>query len=217
MPSMSPKSINIYGIMGTILLVAMAIFGLAFGLGERRAEKYEPMNDFSIDRYMGRWYEIARTNNRFERGLDYVTAEYIPQKNGMVKVVNRGFDQHKGRMQESVGKAKTTKVKGRLRVSFFLFFYSDYDILALGDNYSWALVGSGKNYLWILSRTPSLPEAQLESILGIARKFGYDTDKLIFPAQKPEPAARTDAGSRRDMRTAAAIRMPAEGKTTVNS
>lgn len=199
--------------MGTLLLVAMAIFGLAFGLGGRTTEKYEPMNNFNIDRYMGRWYEIARTDNRFERGLDYVTAEYIPQDNGKVKVVNRGYDQRKGRLQESIGKAKTTDVKGRLRVSFFMFFYSDYDILALGENYDWALVGSGKNYLWILSRTPTLPEAQLENILDIARRFGYDTDKLIFPAQKPTDTARADNGI--GSRTAAMIRTPITKKHKV--
>ena len=82
------------------------------------------------------------------------------------------------------GKAKLGKQPGQLRVSFFLFFYSDYNILALGEDYDWALVGSSSpKYLWILSRTPSLPEETLEHILDIARERGYDTDKLIWVQQ----------------------------------
>ncbi|MCH5331212.1 MAG: lipocalin family protein [Alistipes sp.] len=198
--------------MGTILLVALAIFGLALGLGGRTTEQYESLTGFDLNRYLGRWYEIARTNNRFERELDYVTAEYILQDNGKIKVINRGYNQRKGRLQESVGKAKTTDINGHLRVSFFLSFYSDYDILAISENYSWALVGSGKNFLWILSRTPSLPESELESILDIARRFGYDTDKLIFPVQKPSEMSQSMGNGGSGVRTAAMVRTPANKK-----
>ena len=82
------------------------------------------------------------------------------------------------------GKAKAGKHPGQLRVSFFLFFYSDYNVLALGDNYDWALVGSkSPKYLWILARTPNLPDATIEHILSIARERGYNTDDLIWVRQ----------------------------------
>jgi lipocalin len=104
--------------------------------------------------------------------------------NGDIVVENSGFNPRTGREKSSFGKAKRGKRVGQLRVSFFLFFYSDYNILALDDNYQWALVGSkSPNYLWILSRTPSLPEETLSHILDIATKRGYDTKKLIWVKQ----------------------------------
>ena len=172
--------------MVTILIIATAIIGAVYGLGTRAATVEEPVPGFVLDRYLGRWYEIARYDHRFERGLDYVTAEYILNSDGTIKVINRGYDRKDGRLRESIGKAKTTSVPGHLRVSFFLFFYSDYDILAIGDDYEWVLIGSSSpKYLWIMSRTPTLPKKRLESILDIARRRGYDTEKLIYPAQQP--------------------------------
>lgn len=174
--------------MLTILLFVMILAGTAYELSGN-ADNRQTVTDFNLDRYLGRWYEIARFNHRFERGLDYVTAEYIPNDNGTLKVINRGYDRKTGHLQESVGKAKVTDRPGHLRVSFFLFFYSDYDILALGNDYSWVLIGSrSPKYLWIMSRTPTLPDEELDHILYIARSRGYDTSKLIFPAQTPQTA-----------------------------
>lgn len=168
----------------------MIVAGTAYGMSAHRAEEVRTVSDFDLDRYLGRWYEIARCDHRFERGLDYVTAEYSTSDDGRLRVVNRGYDNRTGRLRESVGKAKTTSVAGRLRVSFFLFFYSDYDILAIGNNYDWVLIGSSSpKYLWILSRTPSLSADQLSHILGIARQRGYDISKLIYPAQRPDTLA----------------------------
>lgn len=178
--------------MFTILLVAAILFGTVCAVGAG-ASHSEPaaVADFNLDRYLGRWYEIARFDHRFERGLDYVTAEYILNDNGTLKVINRGYDRRRGRLRESIGKAKTSSVPGRLRVSFFLFFYSDYNIMALGDNYDWVLIGSSSpKYLWIMSRTPSLPPERLGEIIATARELGYDTDKLLFPAQQPSAKAR---------------------------
>lgn len=183
--------------MFTLLLVAMVIAGTAYGLGTRNPASGNnslPVENFNLDRYLGRWYEIARFNHRFERGLDYVTAEYILNDDGTLKVINRGFDRENGRLHESIGKAKTTGRPGRLRVSFFLFFYSDYNILALDDNYDWVLIGSrSPSYLWIMSRTPTLPAEQLSQILNIARQHGYDISKLIYPAQTPTPSVSRQA------------------------
>ena len=116
------------------------------------------IKEFNLKRYLGKWYEIARFNHRFERGLQGVTAEYSLREDGKVKVLNCG---HKhtltGEQTCTTGKARLPKdgQSGKLEVSFFLFFYSDYNILELGKDYEWALVGSSTDkYLWILSRTP---------------------------------------------------------------
>lgn len=174
--------------MITFLIVAIIIAGTAYGLsGQNAAMRKRPIHNFELDRYLGRWYEIARFNHRFERGLDYVTAEYILNDDNTLKVINRGYDNRHKRLHETVGKAKATSVPGHLRVSFFLFFYTDYDILALDEGYNWALIGSRMpNYLWILSRTPIISAERLAFILDIARSHGYDTSKLIYPAQMPE-------------------------------
>ena len=145
-----------------------------------------PVQKFDLDRYLGRWYEIARFDHRFERGLSEVSAEYTAQNNGMIKVLNSGFKAKIGKRSQIVGRAKTTEVAGVLRVSFFWIFYSDYRVLALGDNYEWALVGSGDSgkYLWILSRTEVLPKETVEKIIAEAERRGFDTKKLLFSDQQ---------------------------------
>lgn len=146
------------------------------------------VNQVDLKRYLGKWYEIARFNHRFEKGLEGVTAEYSLRKDGKIQVKNCGHKKTiNGTPTCSVGKAKLPKDKhpGRLRVAFFWFFYSDYNIMELDPNYEWALVGSSSDkYLWILSRTPELPPETLKQILGKAQKRGYDTHKLIFVQQK---------------------------------
>lgn len=141
---------------------------------------------FDLDRYLGKWYEIARFDVSFEKGLDYVTAEYSLKPDGMVKILNSGTNV-KGERREAVGKAKVPDANNpsHLKVSFFWFFYADYLVLDLDEeNYSYSLVGSKSDkYLWILSRTPSLPKATLDKILKKARSLGYDTSKLYFTKQ----------------------------------
>jgi len=143
---------------------------------------------FDLQRYLGKWYEIARYDHRFERGLEGVTATYSLRDDGKIKVVNAGYKNSlDGKYKEAVGKAKTTDVPGRLKVSFFWFFYADYIILELDEDYRWALIGSSSDkYLWILSRTPQLDEQIREHILTKARERGYDTSKLIWVQQKVE-------------------------------
>jgi lipocalin len=133
---------------------------------------------------MGRWYELARFDHSFERNLERCEAFYTLEPTGKIGVRNSGVDSKTGLLRISDGKAKLGKYPGQLRVSFFLFFYSDYNILALDENYQWSLVGSSTpDYLWILSRTPQLPQQTLDHILDIARKRGYDTSKLIYVKQ----------------------------------
>lgn len=138
-----------------------------------------------LDRYLGPWYEIARFDHSFERGLTHAKAEYTLNDNGTITVTNSGLK--KGKDRTSVGKAKTTDTVGLLRVSFFGPFYSDYRVMKLSKDYKYALVGSGSgNYLWILSRTPEVPEKILGQMLDEAMDRGYDIDKLIWVDQTGE-------------------------------
>lgn len=167
---------------GWSLILLLSWFMAGTGIDTRTVKEVD------INRYMGVWYEIARMNHRFERGLVGVTAEYTLKSNGKIKVVNRG---HKEKL---TGKLKSTKGKayipdpaapGKLRVSFFPFIYSDYYIMELEpENYDWVLIGSSSpHFLWILSRTPRLPEETLSRILTRARARGYDVNALLFPPQ----------------------------------
>ena len=140
-----------------------------------------PVATFDLNRFMGRWYEIARFDHRFERGLQQVETLYTLRPDGKVEVLNSGIDTDTGARREARGKAYATAIPGRLRVSFFWIFYSDYNVLALDSNYHWALVGSkSAKYLWILSRTPTLPDKTLQYLLPAARDRGYDTSELLF-------------------------------------
>ena len=142
------------------------------------------VDNLDLKRYMGRWYELARFDHRFERNMERCEAFYAIEPDGMIAVRNSGIDSKTGLLRITDGKAKLGKKPGQLRVSFFLFFYSDYNILALGEDYDWALIGSkSPKYLWILSRTPSLPESTLEYILSEADARGYNTDGLIWVKQ----------------------------------
>ena len=145
---------------------------------------------FDPAKYMGAWYELARLPHSFERGLDYVKAEYTQLENGMIQVVNSGVRNGEGR--RIVGKAKLKDpqekpLRGELRVSFFGPFYSDYRIIELAPDYSYAVVtGSRKNYLWILSRQPAMPEEKLKEIVGRLAGQGFDTARLEYPRQNAE-------------------------------
>ena len=137
------------------------------------------VSDIDLKRYMGRWYEIARFDHNFERGLKKVTADYRLQDDGSIEVINTGMRGDKP--HKAIGKAKATNQPGRLRVSFFWIFYSDYNILEMGPSGEWALIGSrSPRYLWILSRTPTLPDATINHIIDVAERRGYNTKNLIF-------------------------------------
>ncbi|MFI3261385.1 MAG: lipocalin family protein [Rikenellaceae bacterium] len=139
-----------------------------------------------INRYLGLWYEIARFDNRFERDLTHVTAFYSLNSKGGIKVENKGYNTVLKEWTTAVGRAKRTKQVGRLRVSFFWIFFSDYNILALGDTgvegqpYEWALVGSKSSaYLWILARKSKLDNDTLKHIEDIAISRGYDVQNFL--------------------------------------
>ncbi len=143
------------------------------------------IDDFDLSKYLGTWYEIARFDHSFERGLDNVTAEYLLRDDGMVDVINSGWKD--GKFEVANGKAKQPDPltdPAHLKVSFFLFFYSDYNVMMLDDSYQVSLVGSkSPKYLWILSRTPELSDSVLDAVLEEAESRGYDTGKLIWVDQ----------------------------------
>ena len=138
-----------------------------------------PVSSFIPDNYLGNWFEIARFDHSFERDVQFATARYTMTDKGTIKVINSGI--RNGRTKTSVGKAKFTDTPGMLRVSFFGPFYSDYRVMMLASDYSYALVGSDSdNYLWILSRTPKLEKATQDMLVSEAKRRGYDTNKLIW-------------------------------------
>lgn len=143
-----------------------------------------PVSNFEINRYMGKWYEIARLDHSFEAGLSQVTAEYSVKDNGGVSVINRGFLASESRWKEAEGKAYFVNgdSEGYLKVSFFGPFYGSYVVFALdADNYQYAFVsGPNTDYLWLLARTPSVDQKVIDLFLSMAKERGFDTQRLIF-------------------------------------
>ena len=140
------------------------------------------VTDFDLNRFLGSWYEIARFDHKFERGMEQTKAMYVLRDDGKVDVLNTGIKD--GKTSEAKGLAKLTGTAGLLRVSFWGPFYSDYRIMLLDNDYQYALVGSGSDdYLWILSRTPRISDETKTQILTEAQKRGYDTSKLIWVRQ----------------------------------
>lgn len=140
------------------------------------------VTDFDLSRFLGSWYEIARFDHRFERGMEHTKANYVLRDDGKVVVLNTGIKN--GEHKEAKGVAKLTDTPALLRVSFWRPFYSDYRIMLLDNNYQYALIGSGSDdYLWILSRTPHIFDKTKKEILDEAQKRGYNTSKLIWVKQ----------------------------------
>ena len=148
------------------------------------------VKDLDINRYLGKWYEIARYDHRFERGLVGVSATYSLRNDGNIKVVNSGFKETlDGKRSDATGKAKIPdpSIPSKLKVSFFWFFYGDYYVLELEENYQWAVIGSSSDkYLWILSRTPQLDEDVYNDLLKNLTDRGYNINNLIQVEQTIE-------------------------------
>ena len=134
-----------------------------------------PVTGFEADRYLGKWYEIARLDHVFERGLDHVTAEYTKRPDGTIVVVNRGYDAGKKRWREAKGVARfrVNPTVGSLKVTFFWPFTGGYHVIALDRDYQWALIaGPSRNYLWILARKPQLAPEIYAHLVQQAREAG---------------------------------------------
>ena len=167
--------------VGSMLFLVLGCVALPEGIA--------PVQDFELQRYLGRWYEIARLDHSFERGLVNVTAAYTLQEDGRVRVINKGYRPAEDAWETAEGVAAfvgATDV-GRLKVSFFGPFYGGYNIIALDKAaYRYALVcGPNRSYLWILAREPQLDAGVIEALVGRARELGFATEDLIMVDQTP--------------------------------
>lgn len=151
-------------------------------------EPVKPVVDFELNNYLGKWYEIARLDHSFERGLEKVTAEYTLLENGGVKVTNSGFSSEKNKWNEIEGKASFVRGtdEGYLKVSFFGPFYSSYVIFELDkENYQYAFVsGYNNSYLWLLSRTPEVSDIVKEKFEKKSKELGFEIQDLIWVKQE---------------------------------
>lgn len=149
-------------------------------------EGVKPVENFNLDKYQGIWYEIARLDHSFERGLEQVTAEYKLMPNGYVKVTNRGFSTKENAWNVATGKAKFVEREdiGFLKVSFFGPFYASYVIFELDEQYQYSFVtGPDTSYLWLLSRTPNPDKAVIDKFITMSKGLGFNTSDIIFPKQ----------------------------------
>ena len=141
------------------------------------------VKSFDKEKYLGKWYEIARFDFKYERNMDNTTAEYSLNEDGKVKVNNQGYNTIKGEWKQAIGKAKFVGDESiaMLKVSFFGPFYAGYNIIAVDENYKYALVaGKSLKYLWILSRETEIPDDIKVKYLKIAENIGYDTSNLLW-------------------------------------
>ena len=148
------------------------------------------VKELDVQRYMGTWYEIARYDHSFERGLVGVTANYSMRDDCKIKVINSGYKNSlDGKFSQAVGKVKipdSENAPAKLKVSFFLFFYGDYFVMELDKDYQWAVIGSSSDkYLWILSRSPQMQNELYTMLLNRLKQRGYDVSNLIKVEQKP--------------------------------
>ena len=143
-----------------------------------------PVNNFELDRYLGRWYEVARLDHSFERDLEAVTAEYVTRDDGGIKVINSGRNIDSGEIQQAEGRAYFVEdpSKGHLKVSFFGPFFGSYVIFELDqDNYQYAFIaGNTTDYLWLLSRSPKVSKELLEQFKDSASNLGFNLEDLIM-------------------------------------
>lgn len=159
----------------------------------RTPEGLRVVTGFDVDRYAGHWHEVARIEHPMERGLTQASATYSRNADGTVKVVNRGYDPVRKQWKEAEGTARFVDepTRAALEVSFFGPFYGGYNVVALDENYQWAMVvGSSRDYVWILSRTPTLPWHVREHLLERAQAVGVDSRRLLWVAPAGEQHAK---------------------------
>ena len=171
--------------MRKILLLALSIT-LSGCLG--MPDTVKPVDEFNLQNYLGKWYEIARLDHSFEEGLTQVTAEYTLKDDGGVAVLNKGFLADENQWKEAEGKAYFVNgdSEGYLKVSFFGPFYGSYVVFALDKTDSQYAFVSGPNtdYLWLLARTPTVDQSLIDTFVAMAKERGFDTERLIFVEQK---------------------------------
>lgn len=163
------------------LLIILALF-LAGCVGI--PENVKPVDNFNAEKYLGKWYEIARLDHSFEQGLTKVTADYSLRDDGGLKVINRGYSATDNEWKQAEGKAYfvDSADKGYLKVSFYGPFYGSYIVFELDHNkYQYSLVsGPDKSYFWILAREPKIRDDIKAVLIAKAASLGFDTSKLIY-------------------------------------
>lgn len=176
------NGMSIIAIVAILLGIGAILFSI-FTCRASTAIDNSTVQSLDINQFMGKWYEIARFDHRFERGMQQVCTMYTIEKDGTIKVVNQGLK--KDKMKTSEGKGKLTSIPGLLRVSFWGPFYSDYRIMMLAPDYTYALIGGkDEDYLWILSRTPKMQQDTKNMLIHEAQRRGYNTNNLIWVEQK---------------------------------
>lgn len=173
-------------VLRQVLAVLFCALTLA-GCATAPPDGVQPVSGFELERYLGRWYEIARLDHSFERGMSDVNATYEVQDDGSVKVINRGYDTKRQAWKEAIGRALFVgdRQTGSLKVSFFGSFYGGYNVIALDrEHYRWSLVaGPDRDYLWILARDKTLSADVRAQLVAQARALGFATEQLIWVDQ----------------------------------
>lgn len=178
--SISIKTINVEKIA---LLLSSLLLASCLG----RPDGVSPVEQLDTQRYLGTWYEVARLDHSFERGLSNVTADYSMREDGGLRVINRGYSAEEGDWQQAEGRAYTIEEDqpGHLKVSFFGPFFGSYVVFELDPDYQYAFVsGNTTNYLWLLARTPSVSDALKTHFLQRAEMLGFEVEDLIFVDQE---------------------------------
>lgn len=175
-------------IIGAVVLVAAGFVLSSFTSCKKETipAGVQAVTPFDAQKYLGTWYEIARFDFKFERGLDHVTANYTLNDDGSIRVINRGYVTKKGKWKEAKGRAVFvggTDV-AMLKVSFFGPFYAGYNVVAIDPDYKYALViGRNLDYMWLLSREKTMPKSVINNYLDIAAGMGYDISRLVWVEQ----------------------------------
>ncbi len=167
-------------------LFTLACVALLCGCGQI-PDGVQAVGSFDAERYLGKWYEIARLDHRFERGLEDISATYTARDRGGLDVRNRGFDAAKGEWREARGHARFAGSPeiASLEVSFFGPFYGGYNVVELDPDYQIALVvGPTRSYLWILARRPDPSREEVDRLVRRAKELGFDTDALIYVSHR---------------------------------
>ena len=169
-----------------LLLTAVAAGTALYNLLKPVKSSVDVVQDFQKEKYLGSWCEIARMDFYWEKNLKNVQASYSLNEDGSIRVNNQGYDMVQGRYKQSVGKAKFLRdeTEAALKVSFFGPFYSGYNVVMIDDDYRYALVfGENLDYMWILSREKTIPEAVKKNYLDYALRSGYAIEKLLWTIQ----------------------------------
>lgn len=176
-------NVNFKNMRVMLIFIALPILAGCTGM----PDKVKPVSNFELQRYLGKWFEIARLDHSFERGMDQVSASYSLRDDGGVKVINRGYLEANNEWKEAEGKAYFVNEdnEGYLKVSFFGPFYGSYVVFELDhDNYQYAFIsGPNQKYLWLLSRTPTVSQQVIDKFIAMSSARGFDTSQLIFVKQ----------------------------------